>query len=303
VEALAELVAAKHAAAAELLSRSAVAGVGVGTRLRAGRATGEPCVRVYVEHKQPPAELARENFLPPAVGGFRTDVVETGRFAAGPATKARTRQRVRPVRPGCSVGWLAPMAGTIGAVARDRAGELYLLSCNHVLADENALPEGAPIFQPALLDEGRRDDEVALLSRYVRLQEHNRVDAALARAHNRYNVDGSILPHARLLRLPHASASAGQRVHKSGRSTGHTRGAVLDAAVDMKVFYRSGVLRFCEQILIEGAGFSQPGDSGALIVAEETQRPVGLLFAGSPTHTVANPIGEVLAALDVELVA
>jgi hypothetical protein len=195
------------------------------------------------------------------------------------------------------------MAGTIGAVVRDRAGELHLLSCNHVLAGENALPEGAPIFQPALLDDGRSDDQVAALSRFVRLGEVNRVDGALARAHNRYNVDGSILPHARLLRLPHAGARTGQHVHKSGRSTGHTRGVVLDASVDLKVFYRSGILRFDEQMLIEGAGFSQPGDSGALIVEEETHRPVGLLFAGSPTHTVANAIGEVLAALDVELVA
>src|SRR2546429_9395698 len=123
MEPLAELVAAKHAAAAALLSRTALIGVGVGTRLRQGRATGEPCVRLYVGHKQPVAELAREAILPDAVGGFRTDVVETGRFSAGPANlPSRTRQRVRPVRPGCSVGWAAPMAGTIGAVVRDRGG-------------------------------------------------------------------------------------------------------------------------------------------------------------------------------------
>src|SRR5437868_2653310 len=181
MEPLAELVAAKHAAAAELLSRTALIGVGVGTRVREGRATGEPCVRLYVEHKQPLGELAREAILPVAVGGFRTDVVETGRFSAGPARlPPRTRQRVPPV-------------------------------------------------------------------------ERNRVDAALALMHNRYNVDGSILPRARLLRLPHAPAAAGQRVHKSGRSTGHTRGVVMDASVDLKVFYRSGILRFEEQLLIEGA--------------------------------------------------
>jgi len=301
---LAELVAAKHAAAAELLARSeALAGVGVGTRLREGRPTGEACVRLYVEHKRPAAELATGAILPSSIGGFRTDVVETGRFTAGPGRAARTRQRVRPVRPGCSVGHGQPMAGTIGAVVRDRAGELHILSCNHVLADENALAQGAAIYQPALLDEGRLDrDQVASLSRFVPLGPHNRVDVALARADNRYNLDGSILPHARLMRLPPGRARAGQRVHKSGRSTGHTRGLVIDASVDLKIFYRSGVLRFEEQLLIEGAGFSLPGDSGALIVEEESHRPVGLLFAGSPSHTVANPIGEVLAALDVELV-
>jgi hypothetical protein len=297
-----ELVAAKHAAADALLQRTALAGVGVGTRLLRGLSTGEPCVRLYVEHKRPLVELPEEAVLPTAIGGFRTDVVETGRFSVAPSgIKPRTRQRVRPVRPGVSVGYGQPMAGTIGAVVRDRQGDLHLLSCNHVLADENALAEGAPIFQPALLDEGRREDEVAQLSRYVRLQPKNKVDAALARAHNRYNVDGSILPHARLMRLPHATAQPGSAVHKSGRSTGHTHGRVLDTAVDLKVFYRSGILRFEEQILVEGANFSRPGDSGALILDAE-HRPVALLFAGSPSHTVANPIGEVLAALDVELV-
>jgi hypothetical protein len=196
------------------------------------------------------------------------------------------------------------MAGTLGAIVRDRSGELHLLSCNHVLADENALAEGAPIFQPALLDEGRRDrDQVATLSKVVKLELRgiNRVDGALAKPLNRYNVDGSILPHARLMRLPPGRAEIGARVAKSGRSTGHTRGLVIDTEVDLKIFYRAGVLRFADQILIEGA-FSQPGDSGSLILDEE-HRPLGLLFAGSPTHTVANPIDAVLKALDVELVA
>jgi hypothetical protein len=301
MQSLAELVSQKHAAAEQLLTKSdGVIGVGLGAR------RGEPCLRVYVERKLPLSSLPREEVVPSGIGALRTDVVEIGRLAAGPAIAPRTRQRVRPVRPGCSVGYAQPMAGTVGAIVRDRQGELHLLSCNHVLADENTLAEGAPIFQPALLDEGRRDrDQVAQLSRYVRLEPRavNRVDGALARALNRYNVDGSILPHARLMRLPPAQADVGMRVHKSGRSTGHTRGCVIDTAVDLKIFYRSGIYRFADQILIEGSSFSQPGDSGSLILEEESHRPVGLLFAGSPTHTVANPISEVLAALDVELVS
>jgi hypothetical protein len=313
MEPLAELIAVKHAAAARLLERSdGVVGVGVGPRLVAGRSTGEPAVRVYVEHKRPLAELAAEAILPSALGAFRVDVVETGRLSAAPAVQwsgavPRTRQRVRPVRPGCSAGVGQPMAGTVGAVARDRRGDLHLISCNHVFADEGALAEGAPIFQPALLDEGRRDrDQVASLSRVVALQRGaaNRVDCAAARLANRYNADGSVLPHARLLRLPPGRAQLDAEVQKSGRSTGHTRGVVIDVAADLKVFYRSGVLRFAEQILIEGRGgpFSRPGDSGALVL-DLIYRPVGLLFAGSPSHTVANPIDEVMAALQMELVS
>jgi len=40
------------------------------------------------------------------------------------------------------------MAGTFGALVTDAAGA-YILSNNHVLADEGQLPIGSPIFQPA----------------------------------------------------------------------------------------------------------------------------------------------------------
>ena len=48
--------------------------------------------------------------------------------------------------------------------------------------------------------------------------------------------------------------------------------------------------------------FSAGGDSGSLIVTNGTQQPTGLLFAGSTTHTIANPIQAVLAALGVTIV-
>ena len=40
-------------------------------------------------------------------------------------------------------------------------------------------------------------------------------------------------------------------------------------------------------------------DSGSLILDRRTNTAVGLLFAGSATHTLANPIQSVLDALDV----
>ncbi len=47
--------------------------------------------------------------------------------------------------------------------------------------------------------------------------------------------------------------------------------------------------------------FSDSGDSGSLIVDRKSRRATGLLFAGSATHTIANPIDEVLTALGVSL--
>jgi hypothetical protein len=56
---------------------------------------------------------------------------------------------------------------------------------------------------------------------------------------------------------------------------------------------------FTGQILISNprSGFLAGGDSGSLMVEDVTTNPraVGLLFAGSSTLAVANPIGEVLA--------
>jgi hypothetical protein len=63
---------------------------------------------------------------------------------------------------------------------------------------------------------------------------------------------------------------------------------------------------FEDQIVIigaNGAAFSDAGDSGSLILDRESQMAVGLLFAGSPSHTLANHIDDVLQALGVTLEA
>ena len=103
----------------------------------------------------------------------------------------------------------------------------------------------------------------------------------------------------------------GSRVAKIGRTTGLTKGRVTAFEIDnVVVEYDRGDLVFDGQIEIEGAGsrpFSDGGDSGSLIVDEDRQA-VALLFAGTDTGgrnnrglTYANPIGEVLRRLRVEL--
>lgn len=100
------------------------------------------------------------------------------------------------------------------------------------------------------------------------------------------------------------AAAVGMRVHKHGRTTGYRRGRVVDVAVDVNVGYDFGAARFTDQILIvgdAGTSFSASGDSGSLIVDRGTGRATGLLFAGSGSHTIANHIADVLAALKVSL--
>jgi hypothetical protein len=56
------------------------------------------------------------------------------------------------------------------------------------------------------------------------------------------------------------------------------------------------------QLIIDAAGFSGGGDSGSLIVTDDSQfHPVGLLFAGSSTQTIVNRIDLVLSYFGVAI--
>jgi hypothetical protein len=62
---------------------------------------------------------------------------------------------------------------------------------------------------------------------------------------------------------------------------------------------------FTGQIVISNRGskFLKSGDSGSLMVEDVSTNPraVGLLFAGSNTSAIANPIGQVLQFLSGKL--
>jgi hypothetical protein len=173
--------------------------------------------------------------LPKSISGLPVDVDEVGLFRrfAVPAVAAATdpRTRVRPAQPGCSVGFADPagkfvMAGTFGALASDANG-VYVLSNNHVLADEGLLPIASPIFQPGLLDGGNAaTDQIAQLSNFVALQAgvFNQVDCAVAAVPNPADVSNSILQIG-----PPQGAGAAQidmTVQKFGRTTGYTAGQI-----------------------------------------------------------------------------
>ena len=62
----------------------------------------------------------------------------------------------------------------------------------------------------------------------------------------------------------------------------------------MLIQYDTGVARFVGQVVV-GGSFSDSGDSGSLIMTEVGNHPVALLFAGSSSTTIGNPIDQVLA--------
>ncbi|MGW1171260.1 hypothetical protein [Streptomyces sp. NPDC002550] len=282
-----------------------VVGVGIGEKIVAGRSTGLLAVKVFVRHKFPLDHVPEDHQLPTSLKGLDVDVEQVGTIVAFASDPKR---RYRPLRPGSSVGYQDPagqvvMAGTLGAIVSN-PGSYYILSNNHVLADEGRLDAGAPIYQPGLLDGGNpANDEVAKLTRFIPLvQANNTVDCAIAQ------LDPEIVAEvADLVEGPPtgtATAVLHQAVEKSGRTTGFTTGIVTSVNTDAAVSYETGTFTFTGQIAITGNSghpFSAAGDSGSLIMDRATGKAVGLLFAGGTTTTFANPIDDVIAALGVSI--
>lgn len=88
-----------------------------------------------------------------------------------------------------------------------------------------------------------------------------------------------------------------QNVVKYGRTTGPTSGKVWAINVTVNVGYDTGTATFTGQIAIRGGGFSAGGDSGSLVVSQNGNNPIGLLFAGGGNTTFLNPINDVLLEL------
>jgi hypothetical protein len=294
--------------AATTARRHNIVGVGIGPKIKKGKQTKTPSIRFYVEKKVPLKSVPSSDKIPSQIRGIPTDVVETGRlYAQVPIAQ----QRLRPAKGGCSVGFKATgfvMAGTFGCLVTDGTSR-YILSNNHVLANENALPLNSPIFQPGLLDNGNpAKDRIAKLKKFVKIKKipaDNHVDCAIALLDKNSLASAAILASVGTLgsSVP-VAATSGMKVHKHGRTTGYTRGRVIDVAADLNISYDFGVARFVDQMVIVGdsGSFSDSGDSGSLIVRRTGNRATGLLFAGSTSHTIANHIGKVLTALGVTLV-
>lgn len=290
---------------APLLQKPNTIGMGVGNKYRNGRDTGKLCLQIYVSRKLPSAFITGDGNLPQTYYGVPTDVIETGLFSGYDEPMA-----YRATECGCSIGLSdVPSAGTAGALAEDAEGRRYILSNNHVLGNQNAARAGYMVIQPALLDGGIGPrDAVAKLTRYVPLKfllfekvtdasPTNAVDCAIA------EFSGERLISARIRDIgdvqPPVPAHIGLKVKKTGRTTGLTHGRITAVNATILVSYARGNALFLNQLV--STPMAEPGDSGSLLV-DEHNRAVGLLFAGSGSETLFNPIGTVLSELQIGLV-
>ena len=307
----------------DLFKKPNVVLVGRGHKIVNGIDTGKEAIVVGVSKKVPLAVLKKREAIPSKIKGIETDVIEVGEI------KALRTTRHRPAPGGVSIGHYQITAGTLGMVVK-RDGIRHILSNNHVLANSNNAQIGDPIYQPGVHDGGTAMDTIGhlvdfepiefignstcpignfiasffnkiaeLLNRQTRLtaitQLTNLVDCAIAEPVKGEDISDEILEVG--IPTGFAEVGIGDKVKKSGRTTGLNEGVVTITNTEAQVSYDSNIAMFKEQIVT--TKLAEGGDSGS-VVLNENDEVIGLLFAGSDTVTIVNDIFNVIDALGLD---
>lgn len=287
--------------------------------------SGQPAVMLLVT-----TEKARGS-APKSLDGVPVVTVLTDKIVAmkgggGGGTNHKTIQ-TPPISLGTSGGWRYDLAngyccgGTLGSLIQV-GSQKRILSNYHVFeadivngGNSRTAQTGDFVIQPGLIDvscNANNAQNVATLVKSSALPGSN-VDASSATIiSGMVREDGAILAIG-TLSANTVGASVNQAVKKSGRTTGLTRSSVSGLNATISVSYENECAggaaftkTFTGQILVSNrrSGFLAGGDSGSLMVEDVTTNPraVGLLFAGSSTIAVANPIGEVLSFFGATMV-
>jgi hypothetical protein len=324
----------------KLLASPNVVGLGTAYKVVAGQATRELCLATLVTKKVSSAVLAAEDKIPPKIGGVATDLIEVGHLVAlGPQTgRCRPAEagislghyKITAGTFGCVVRDRHSNARLIlsnnhvlansndaltgdpiiqpGPVDGGKQGNDTLALLTRFIPVTFGDPPEPPDWQKVVLQFVQQLGLANLLgslglqnllgSLGIHQPTNNLIDAAVARPVNDTIIGDEIMEIGKISgTLP---ASLGLLVRKSGRSTGLTNGSVIVIDATVTIDYEgTHSARFDNQILT--SPMSQPGDSGSLLVAANSQQAVGLLFAGSDQVTIYNPIQAVLDSLEVTL--
>jgi hypothetical protein len=281
---------------------------------------GNPAVMLLVLNEATRAKM------PARIEGVNTKVIVTDKIVAMAAV-SHTSKQTPPIKLGTSGGWRYDLAngyccgGTLGSLI-NVGGQKRILSNYHVFESDivsggngRVATTGDPIIQPGLIDvncTATSAQNVATLVKTSSLPNSN-VDCSSAAI-----VTGMVDPTGSILEIGTISAttvaaSVNQAVKKSGRTTGLTRSKVSGLNATISVTYENECAggtaftkTFTGQILVTNtrSKFLAGGDSGSLMVQDVTTNPkaVGLLFAGSTSIAVANPINSVLSFLGATMV-
>jgi hypothetical protein len=315
----------------ELMSKPNVVATGIGYKITAGKQTTGLSFICSVDTKKAKTSLVEKEMIPARIGDIPTDVYPTGVIYA---LQDRTG-RIRPAPGSVSIGHINITAGTLGCLVK-KDNKLFILSNNHVLANSNDASIGDPILQPGPIDGGSHpQDHIANLSDFARIRfegeestcslvravtalvnglaaltgsktrvetirkeaVENLVDCAIAEPLNSGDVVNEIMDIGTIAGV--GEATLDMEVQKSGRTTGYTQGKINQIDVTSRVSYGTDKVATFVNQLMAGA-MSQGGDSGSAVLSMD-KHLIGLLFAGSNTTTVINPIQFVFEALNVTL--
>jgi hypothetical protein len=284
-----------------------IVGVGIGKKVKDGKATPQDCVRVYVVSKFALNDLTPNSLVPTTFLGVPTDVIEIGRF--GRTGRPQPRKDTTP-RPGSAirVKTLAPnvnegQTGTLGALVTDGVRR-YILSCNHILAVNGRVPKGAEVVSADFVG---TEDPIAKPGYFIGFDRGsgNSVDCALALLPTGAKVQATFPDGLALSPDGPADPQSDTKVTKFGAATGRTNGAIVDTDADLYIDYSFGTFRFEHQVIIDSGSddiyFAAAGDSGSLVVDTATTRPIALIFGASGRFAVACPLGMALEQLAKKL--
>jgi hypothetical protein len=293
--------------------------IGLGYPEHAGKiAENELAIRVHVKQKlagpalEAATEAGRTAFIPPAIDGFPTDVVQ-GTYQLHqwrswkpwqPTVEVDARALgANPMQGGISISDEFHVAcGTLGGKVTDRAtGAEMILSNWHVLAVDWRARRGQLIYQPGRLDGGTATHAVARLTRDAMSAN---LDAAVATLTGSRPLTDEQLGLGPVTGA--GNARLGMTVVKSGRKSRITQGRVVE--IDSTARIRYGHLeRLIRNVMsiepLNGGEVSRPGDSGSWWLNAETREAIGLHFAGAnvPERALALDMQVVLDALGVNI--
>ncbi|HEX2137350.1 MAG TPA: TIR domain-containing protein [Microvirga sp.] len=250
----------------------------------------------------PDAITSDSSILEPVVSSPPAPSPDSARQDSESASPA---ERVRPLRIGSSVGGLAMISGTLGAFAIDDSGTVYLITAVFVTAEQD-YRIGAAMLQPAALDGGMWPrDRIGQVSRLLPLGPSVPITnmVALVRLDDDVALNAMIPFIGRITGVRAIDGDIlGATVRKVGNATGLTTGQIVLINTDLRM--ASPDIESDDMITVTDAlmatNMSGPGDAGALVV-DDRNRAVGIIVAGSLTHTVIAPLDAVLRQFEVHL--
>jgi hypothetical protein len=320
------VMAVQQEVTADWMRQAEVLGTAVGLD-----AAGNTSLVVYVDQDAKNAGQVIRS-LPQNHRGVNVQIELTEKFRAmakpgGGGGTSHTAKQTPPIQLGTSGGWGKDLAngfccgGTLGSLV-NIGGVQHILSNYHVFeadivagGNNTTAQTGDAIIQPGLIDINctvANSQTVATLVKKSSLPNSN-VDCSVAKVvSGQVRSDGAILEIGTISSST-VNAALNQAVKKSGRTTGLTRSTISGLNATISVAYDNecaGGAAFTKtysgQIVIanNGSRFLNSGDSGSLMVEDVATNPraVGLLFAGSSSTAIANPIRQVLSFLNATMV-